>query len=59
MSITSLVEPFFMLQVVAIPKTTAEDTMITATHISGETRTIPIPKGTDFELNVVGLHYNR
>ncbi|KAF5311992.1 hypothetical protein D9619_003403 [Psilocybe cf. subviscida] len=43
---------------VAVPKTTSEDTTITATHISGETRTIPIPEGTDFELNIVGLHYN-
>ena len=50
---------WLLLQVVAIPKESAEDTTLTASNIHGHKITIPISKGTDININVPGLHYNR
>jgi len=45
--------------VITIPKLSEEDTTLTAGNANGETRTIPVPKGTRISINVPGLHYNR
>lgn len=44
--------------VTAIPKISAEDTVLIATSATGERATIPVPKGASIFLDVPGLHYN-
>lgn len=44
--------------VTAIPKISAEDTVLIATSATGERATIPVPKGASIILDVPGLHYN-
>ena len=46
-------------QVSAIPKEAAEDTSLTVLNADGGKTTFPIPAGTEIELHVPGLHYNR
>ena len=46
-------------QATAILKVAAEDTSIVTSNIHGEKKSIPIVKGTDFVINIVGTHYNR
>ena len=46
-------------QVPGTPKVAAEDTTIVAGNIRGEKKAIPIPKGTDIVIDIVGTHYNR
>lgn len=41
-----------------IPKITAEDTSIVAGNIRGEKKAIPILKGTNIFINIIGTHYN-
>ncbi|KAK7051243.1 hypothetical protein VNI00_004743 [Paramarasmius palmivorus] len=42
-----------------IPKVSAEDTtLVTESTMTGETRVIPVPRGTYISINTVGLHYN-
>ena len=53
------VPDWLSLQVVGIPKESAEDTTLTASNIHGHKTTIPVPKGTNITINVPGLHYNR
>jgi hypothetical protein len=45
--------------VTGVPKIAAEDTRILAGNIRGEKKTIPILKGTEIVIDVVGTHYNR
>ena len=42
-----------------LPKVAAEDAAIVASNIHGEKKTIPIFKGTEIVLDIVGAHYNR
>ncbi|KAH9855318.1 cytochrome P450 [Lenzites betulinus] len=44
--------------VITIPKQSAEDTSFTTTNAAGETRTIPVPKGTYVTVHTPGLHNN-
>ncbi|KAL0062629.1 hypothetical protein AAF712_010466 [Marasmius tenuissimus] len=44
--------------VCAIPKVSAEDTILVAENAAGETKAVPIPQGTSITLSVSGLHYN-
>jgi hypothetical protein len=46
-------------QVTLIPKVAAEDTTLTVCNAVGGKTTFPIVSGTEIELDVVGLHYNR
>jgi hypothetical protein len=46
-------------QVAAIPKVTAQDTTLTVSNVNGGKTTFPVPSGTQVELHVPGLHYNR
>ena len=42
-----------------VPKVAAEDTSVVAGNIHGEKKSIPILKGTDIIIDIVGIHYNR
>ena len=42
-----------------IPKWCSEDTFLTTSNTAGETKTIPVPKGTGVEIDTSALHYNR
>jgi hypothetical protein len=42
----------------AIPKISAQDTILKAGNAAGETKSIPVPKGTYLRIDVPGLHYN-
>ncbi|KAI9063783.1 cytochrome P450 [Trametes sanguinea] len=44
--------------VISIPKQSAEDTSFTTTNAAGETRTVPVPKGTFVTVHTPGLHSN-
>ncbi|EFI27131.1 614/534 cytochrome P450 [Coprinopsis cinerea okayama7 len=44
--------------VTGIPKYSAEDTTLEIGNQNGETKTIPIPKGTYLTIDAVGLHHN-
>ncbi|KAI9508564.1 cytochrome P450 [Russula earlei] len=44
--------------IVSIPKIAAGDTILTVNNIDGGKTTVPVPSGTDIELNVSALHYN-
>jgi hypothetical protein len=46
-------------QVSGIPKVTAQDTTLTVSNVNGGKTTFPVPSGTQVELHVAGLHYNR
>ena len=46
-------------QVTGIPKMTAQDTILTVSNANGGKTTFPVPSGTQVELHVAGLHYNR
>ena len=46
-------------QVTLIPKVAAEDTTLTVSNAVGGSTTFPVPSGTEIELDVAGLHYNR
>jgi hypothetical protein len=46
-------------QVTGIPKVAAEDTTLTVSNVDGGKTTFPVPSGTQIELHVPGLHYNR
>ncbi|TFK49108.1 cytochrome P450 [Heliocybe sulcata] len=41
-----------------IPKYSAEDTTLTTTKESGESKTISIPAGVDITIDCIGLHHN-
>ncbi|EEB91000.1 hypothetical protein MPER_10717, partial [Moniliophthora perniciosa FA553] len=42
-----------------VPKVSVEDTtLVTESTVTGETRIIPVPRGTVININIVGLHYN-
>lgn len=42
-----------------IPKVAAEDTTLTVSNAVGGRTTFPVVSGTEIELNIAGLHYNR
>ncbi|TFK44816.1 cytochrome P450 [Crucibulum laeve] len=44
--------------VTAIPKYSAEDTVLTAGNINEDSTTIPVPQGTAITISTPGLHYN-
>ncbi|KAJ3892405.1 cytochrome P450, partial [Lentinula edodes] len=44
--------------VTGIPKYSAEDTTFTIGNISGDKLVLPVPRGTEIDVNTVGLHYN-
>ena len=46
-------------QVGIIPKVAAQDTTLTVNNSNGGTTTFPVPSGTNIDLHVPGLHYNR
>ena len=46
-------------QVTGIPKVATQDTTLTVSGVNGGKTTFPVPSGTQVELNVAGLHYNR
>ncbi|KAF9268343.1 cytochrome P450 [Marasmius fiardii PR-910] len=41
-----------------IPKVSAEDTTLVSENAAGETKVIPVPRGTSIAISVIGLHYN-
>jgi len=45
-------------QVTIIPKISAQDTILKVGNAAGETKLIPVPKGTYLRIDVMGLHYN-
>ncbi|SRR6266436_848254 len=46
-------------QVTGIPKVAAQDTTLTVSNVHGGKTTFPVPSGTQVELHVTGLHFNR
>ena len=42
-----------------IPKYSAEDTSLVIGNEAGEKTVLPIPAGSEVDISVVGLHYNR
>ena len=42
-----------------IPKVATEDTTLTVTNVDGGKTTFPVVSGTEINLHVPGLHYNR
>jgi len=44
--------------VTIIPKISAQDTILKVGNAAGETKLIPVPKGTYLRIDVMGLHYN-
>ena len=46
-------------QVTGIPKVAAQDTTLTVGNVNGGKTTFPVPSGTQVDLHVPGLHYNR
>ena len=46
-------------QAAGIPKIAAQDTSLTVSNANGGKTTFPVPSGTQVELHVAGLHYNR
>ena len=42
-----------------IPKVATEDTTLTVSNAVGGRTTFPVVSGTEIELNIAGLHYNR
>jgi hypothetical protein len=46
-------------QAATVPKFAAQDTTLTVSDANGGTTTFPVPSGTQVELDVPGLHYNR
>ena len=42
-----------------VPKVAAEDATIVASNIHGEKKAIPILKGTEIILDIIGTHHNR
>ena len=46
-------------QVAGIPKVAAQDTTLTVNNANGGKTTFPVPSGTQVELHIPGLHYNR
>jgi hypothetical protein len=43
----------------AILKVSAQDTTLTVSNISGGRTTFPVPSGTEVNIHIPGLHYNR
>ena len=46
-------------QAPSIPKRAAEDTMLTVNNADGGKTTFPVPAGTELQLHLPALHYNR
>jgi hypothetical protein len=46
-------------QVTSIPKVAAQDITLTVNNVDGGKTTFPVPSGTEINLHVPGLHYNR
>ena len=46
-------------QVSLIPKIATEDTTLTVGNVEGGMTTFPVPSGTQIDIHVAGLHYNR
>ena len=46
-------------QVAMIPKVAAQDTTLTVGNAGGGRTTIPVPSGTEINIHVPGIHYNR
>ena len=46
-------------KVVNVPKMAAEDTTLTVSNTDGGKTTFPVAAGTEVNLHVPGLHYNR
>jgi hypothetical protein len=46
-------------QAPSVPKRAAEDTMLTVNNADGGKTTFPVPTGTELQLHVPALHYNR
>jgi hypothetical protein len=46
-------------QATNIPKVAAQDTTLTVNNVDGGKTTFPVPSGTEIDLHVAGLHYNR
>ncbi|KAF5343110.1 hypothetical protein D9758_016006 [Tetrapyrgos nigripes] len=51
-------EALRMFSTGAVRKTCEEDTVVTVSNIHGQTRIVPIPKGTEIVMNSFGVHYN-
>ena len=49
----------FVNQAVSIPKIAAQDTTLTVSNVDGGKTTFPVPSGTEINIHVPGLHYNR
>ena len=49
----------YAYQAPIIPKVAAQDTALTVSNADGGMTTFPIPSGTEIDLHVPGLHYNR
>ena len=46
-------------QIMNIPKISTQDTTLTISDVDGGKTTFPVPSGTEIDLHVAGLHYNR
>jgi hypothetical protein len=46
-------------KVTSIPKAAEQDTTLTVNNADGGKTTFPVPSGTEIELHVPGVHYNR
>ena len=46
-------------QVTAIPKIASQDTTLTVSNVDGGKTTFPVPSGTEINIHVPALHYNR
>jgi hypothetical protein len=46
-------------QVSLIPKIAAEDTTLTVGNVDGGMTAFPVPSGTQIDIHVPGLHFNR
>ncbi len=46
-------------QVPLIPKVAAEDAILTVSNVEGGMTTFPVSSGTEIDIHVPGLHYNR
>ena len=47
------------LQVIAVPKVSARDTVFTTTDHQGRSFNVPIPAKTPLSVDIVALHHNR
>lgn len=48
-----------VVQAVTVPKLSAEDTTLTTINAAGEKVTVPVPKGTQVNVFLIAMHFDR